>query len=80
MAIERHLKPLVVEKQTATTLKRISANFEELRGIPYVIGTVDGSHISIIAPPIDPTSCYCRKGFYSALLQGIVDSQCRFWD
>jgi hypothetical protein len=80
MAIERYLKPLVIEKQTATTLKRISAKFEELRGIPYVIGAVDGSHIPIIAPPIDPTSYYYRKGFYSALLQGVVDSHCRFWD
>jgi hypothetical protein len=80
MAIERYLKPLVIEKQTTTTLKRISAEFEELRGIPYVIGVVDGSYIPIIAPPIDPTSYYYRKRFYSALLQGVVDSQCRFWD
>jgi hypothetical protein len=65
---------------SATTLKRILAKFEEFRGIPYVIGSVDGSHITIIAPPIDPTSYYCRKGFYSAFLQGVVDSQCRFWD
>jgi hypothetical protein len=44
---------------------------EEL--VPYIIGAVDGSHISIITPPIDPTSYYCRKSFYSALLQGIED-------
>ena len=79
-AIEKHLKPLVIEKQTKTTLNRIAAEFEELRGLPYVIGAVDGSHIPIIAPPLDPTSYYCRKGFYSALLQGVVDSTCRFWD
>ena len=78
--IEKHLKPLVIEKQSKTTLSRIVAEFEELRGLPYVIGAVDGSHIPIIAPPIDPTSYYCRKGFYSALLQGVVDSKCKFWD
>ena len=79
-AIEKHLKPLVIEKQSRATLSRIAAEFEELRGLPYVIGAVDGSHIPIIAPPIDPTSYYCRKGFYSALLQGVVDNKCRFWD
>ena len=79
-AIEKYLKPLVIEKQSKTTLNRIAAEFEELRGLPYVIGAVDGSHIPIIAPPIDPTSYYCRKGFYSTLLQSIVDSKCKFWD
>jgi hypothetical protein len=79
-AIEKHLKPIVIEKQSKVTLNRIAAEFEELRRLPYVIGAVDGSHIPIIAPPIDPTSYYCRKGFYSALLQGVVDSKCRFWD
>lgn len=80
VAVEKHLKPLVIEKQTASTLRRIAAEFEELRGIPYVIGAVDGSHILIIVPPLDPISYYCRKGFYSALLQGVVDDKCRFWD
>ena len=79
-AIEKHLKPMVIEKQTVTTLRRISAEFEVLRDIPYIIGAVDGSHIPIIAPPLDPTSYNSRKGFYSALLQGVVDSTCRFWD
>lgn len=45
-----------------------------------MIGTVDRSHIPIIAPPLDPTSYYCRKGYYSALFQGVVDARCRFWD
>lgn len=79
-AIEKHLKPLVIEKLSRNSLCRIAAEFEDLRGLPYVMGAVDGSHIPIIAPPIDPTSYYCRKGFYSALLQGIVDSKCKFWD
>lgn len=34
VAVEKHLKPLVSEKQTASTLKRIAAEFEELRSIP----------------------------------------------
>ena len=79
-ALEKHLKPLVIEKQSKTILSRIAAEFEELRGLFYVIGAIDGSHILIITLPIDPTSYYCRKGFYSTLLQSIVDSKCKFWD
>ena len=45
-----------------------------------MIGAVDGSHIPVIALPIDPTSYYCRKGLYLALLQGVVDSKYKFWD
>jgi hypothetical protein len=45
-----------------------------------VIGAVDGSHIPIIAPNLDPVSYYYRKGFYSTLVQSIVDSKCRFRD
>ena len=51
-----------------------------MRGIPYIIGAVDGSYVPIIAPKIDPASYCCRKCFYSALLQGVVDSKCLFWD
>jgi hypothetical protein len=78
--IKKHLKPLVIRKQTESSLRAMAAEFEKLHGIPYIISAVDGSHISIIAPPIDPTSYYCRKGFYSALLQGVVDKDCKFWD
>ena len=51
-----------------------------MRGIPYIIGVVDGSHVLIIASKVDPASYYCRKKFYSTLLQGVVDSKCLFWD
>jgi hypothetical protein len=67
-------------KQTDSSLRAIAVEFEKLHGIPYIIGVVDGSHIPIIVPSIDPTSYYCRKGFYSALLQGVVDKDCKFWD
>ena len=60
--------------------EKIVVEFEALHGIPLIIGTIDGSHIPIIAPIHDPVSYYCRKGFYSCLLQGIVDLKCKFWD
>jgi hypothetical protein len=80
VVIKKHLKPLVIRKQTESSLRAMAVEFEKLLGIPYIIGAVDRSHIPIITPPIDPTSYYCRKGFYSALLQEVVDKDCKFWD
>ena len=61
-------------------MKRISTEFEAIKGIPYVIGAIDGSHIPIVSPSKDAPEYYCRKGFYSVILQGVVDAQCKFWD
>jgi hypothetical protein len=80
VTIKKHLKSLVIRKQTKSSLKAMAAKFEKLHDIPNIISTVDRSYISIIAPPIDPILYYCRKDFYFALLQGIVDKDCKFWD
>jgi hypothetical protein len=49
--IKKHLKPLMIEGSITSSLRKIIDEFEELQGIPYVFGVVDGSHISITAPP-----------------------------
>jgi hypothetical protein len=54
--------------------------FEKLQGISYFFGVVDGNHISITTPPIESTSYYYQKGFYSTLLQGVFDAKCKFWN
>ena len=79
-AIRILLKPLVFKRPTLIWMKKVTAEFEALDGIPLIIGAIDGSHIPIIAPSNDPVSYYCGKGFYSYLIQGVVDSKCKFWD
>ena len=61
-------------------MKKISQEFQCLHQIPYVVGTVDGSHIPIIAPRLHAADYYNRKGFHSILLHGVVSSKCLFWD
>jgi hypothetical protein len=51
-----------------------------LHGIPYILGAIDGSHISIVALEVNPKSHHCRKGVYSTLIQRIIDAKCNFWD
>lgn len=44
------------------------------------IGDIDGAHSGILCPPDSPADYYNHKGFYSVILQGLVDHQIRFCD
>jgi hypothetical protein len=79
VAIRKHLKPLVIPKLTRNKIEEITFFFECLHGIPYILGAINGSHVPIITPKVDPKSYYYHKGFYSKLIQGIVDAKCSFW-
>ena len=51
--------------------------FEGKTGFPQV-RAIDGCHIPIICPKDDPEDYHNRKGFYSFILQGFVDSRLCF--
>jgi hypothetical protein len=61
VAVRKHLKPLVMPKLIRNKIKEITASFEHLHGILYILGAMDGSHVPIIAPKVDPKSYYCWK-------------------
>jgi hypothetical protein len=63
-----------------TEFSNIAKKFKRKAGIPYAIGAIDGSHIPIKAPKEYPMDYYNRKGFYSIVLQAVVDSYGRFID
>ena len=54
--VKVHLMPLVISKLTSSRIAKISVDFENLHGIPLILGTIDGNHIPIIAPKVDPKS------------------------
>jgi hypothetical protein len=80
VAIRKHLQPLVIPKLTRNKIKEITTSFECLHGIPYILDAIDGSHVPIIAPKVDPKSYYCWKSLYSTLIQGVVNAKCTLWD
>ena len=47
-------------------------------GVPQCV--VDGCHVPITSPAIHRTDYYNRKGFYSIILQGVVDHSYCFID
>jgi len=55
-------------------------NFERKWGIPQRIGTIDGSHIPVSPPSMCHTDYYNRKGWYSVLVQVVVDYWYYFLD
>ena len=61
-------------------LDQVIRKFEEKWGFPQCAGAVDGSHIPIKAPSEFHADYYNRKGWYSIILQGLVDSNYKFID
>ena len=49
-------------------------------GVPQCVGAIDGCHVPIACPVMNHTDYYNRKGWYSMILQGIVDHSYRFID
>ena len=54
--------------------------FESFWGFPQAVGAIDGSHIPIIKPAESASDYYNRKGYYSVLIQGLVDHRGIFLD
>ena len=74
------LKGNYVRWPSSSRMREIALDFERLHGIPNVVGAIDGSHIPIVAPHLHAADYFNRKGFHSVLLQGVVTSDCIFWD
>lgn len=66
--------PSNCEKRTS------AAAFARVCGINAIIGAIDGCHIKIQRPTMRGGDYLNRKGFYSVLLQGIVNERGRFLD
>ena len=79
-AVTQHLLPLYVQMPSQERLREIVQEFETLCGFPQVAGAIYGTHIPILKPTEYQSDYYNRKGFYSILIQGVVDSKDCFID
>ena len=61
-------------------LDRTVNEFKVKWGVPQCIGAIDGCHVPISAPSHLHTDYYNRKGWYSMLIQGLVDANYCFLD
>ena len=60
-------------------LNKVVQGFEKYR-FPQTAGAVDGTHIPIQAPPEHHVDYFSRKGWYSIILQALVDDNYCFRD
>ena len=61
-------------------LDQVVDEFKGKWGVPQCFGAIDGSHVPISPPSNLHTDYYNRKGWYSMLIQGLVDaSGCVYW-
>ena len=49
---------------TNPEISRVIRDFQQISGLPKVIGAVDGSHIPLIAPPVGEYIYVNRKQFH----------------
>ena len=61
-------------------LVNVVNGFEERWGYPQCAGAIDGSHFPISAATESHTDYYNRKGWYSIVIQAVVDHQYIFRD
>ena len=61
-------------------LREIVVGFERRWGFPQVVGAKDGTHIPLIKPDNSAYDYFNRKGYYSILMQALVDYREKFLD
>ena len=66
-------------KESADILKA-KKNFYQVAGCYDVIGCINGSHISVIAPNENNFAYVNRRKVYSISIQGICDANLIFYD
>ena len=65
---------------TQESITHITEKFEQMKGIPNVVGAIDGTHVKIRAPNEHPQDYFNRKKYYSIVIQVVVDSNKKFID
>ena len=79
-AIVQKLLPVYIRFPSGNGLADAVRGFMENFGIPQCAGSIDGSHVPITPPAMNHTDYYNRKGWYSMLVQVVVDHNYLFRD
>ncbi|XP_038053730.1 protein ANTAGONIST OF LIKE HETEROCHROMATIN PROTEIN 1-like [Patiria miniata] len=76
-AIVSVLTPKLIRLPKGEALQQIVNGFETRWGFPQCGGAIDGTHLPVL-PRGFKTDFYNRKGWFSVVLQGMIDHQYRF--
>ena len=73
-AIVKLLLPKCIRFLVGDSFKETVKGFLDRWEIPQCVGAIDGSHIPVRPPSMNHTDYYNRKGWYSILVQAVVDA------
>ena len=68
-----HLLPKYVQLPQGEKLRDIVRGFELCWGFPQAVGAIDDTHIPIICPQESASDYFNWKGYYSIIMQALVD-------
>ena len=71
--IAEQLLPNYVHVPSDDRSHEIVDGFRLRWGFPQTVGAIDGTHIPILKPLDSAADYYNRKGYYSVLMQALVD-------
>lgn len=72
------LKDKVFLQSTVENWQKVADKFQEICQFPNCIGSIDGKHIIVQAPPNNGSSYYNYKGNHSINLLAVSDANCCF--
>lgn len=64
--------------KTEEEVQKVIGEFEHISLFPHVAGALDSTHIKIIAPKQNKYDFLGKKVYYSVLVLGVADSNCKF--
>ena len=79
-AIVKVLSDKYISFPTGNNLKKVVDRFRTKWEIPQCAGAIDGSHIPVKSPALNHTDYYNQKGYYSIVLQAVVNDEYLFRD
>jgi len=78
IALWEELQPLHMPQPTKEIISKTADNFWKLWNFPNCAGAIDGKHIRIRCPPHSGSMFNNYKKYFSIVLQGVADANCKF--
>lgn len=72
------LQPDHMPQPTECSFKTTAEDYWKLWNFPNCVGSIDGKHIRIKCPAHSGSMFYNYKKFFSLILQGVADANCKF--
>ena len=77
-AIYENLSAVYLPSPTLDTWKNVATRYEQIWNFPHCVGSLDGKHIQIQAPPNSGSLFFNYKGTFSLVLMALVDADYKF--